>query len=442
MIEKKGKSGRAVAVEALLKQEQEGYSNLVLDATLKKFQLEAREAAFASAVFYGVLERKYTLNWMLQQCIKKPLEKLDAPVRAILQSGLYQAVYLDSVPVSAAVNESVKLTRQFRKSSASGLVNAVLRKAVLIQPQNASFSNPMEKLSVQYSVSMPIAEHFWKWYGENANHILEGFFEKPVLAVRVNTVKTTPQQLMESLQTEGWQAVEGPIPNSLLLNGRGSVVQTEAFAKGLFHVQGLASQLACLCLSPTEGSKTLDVCAAPGGKSATLAQYMNNKGQLLCTDGAKNRVSLIQSTVSRLGITIASASWQDASQPVAAMQQADFALCDVPCSGLGILAKKPDIRSKQLDKMEELYPLQQQILQRTASYLKRHGRLVYSTCTLNPQENQQQIKSFLQANNNFRLVQPPWIPHGAILEDNMLTILPYKGLYDGFFIAILERCDK
>ena len=148
MIEKKGKSGRAVAVEALLKQEQEGYSNLVLDATLKKFQLEAREAAFASAVFYGVLERKYTLNWMLQQCIKKPLEKLDAPVRAILQSGLYQAVYLDSVPVSAAVNESVKLTRQFRKSSASGLVNAVLRKAVLIQPQNASFSNPMEKLSV------------------------------------------------------------------------------------------------------------------------------------------------------------------------------------------------------------------------------------------------------------------------------------------------------
>ena len=439
MIKKTQKNGRIVAVEALVKQEQNGYSNLVLDSVLKKSELEPREKAFASAVFYGVLERIFTLDWMLQQCIKQPLSKLDAPIRAILRAGLYQAVYMESVPVRAAVNESVQLVRVFRKTSASGLVNAVLRKAITKNPQEASFASESERISVLFSVSQPIAEHFLTYYPQDTEQILQAFFEKPPLAVRVNSLKTTEDKLCELLQQEGWEVSTTDIPNSLVVQGKGSVIQTQAFADGLFHVQGLGSQIACLCLSPKAGAKTLDLCAAPGGKSATLAQYMQNEGELFCGDAVASRVSLISQTLTRLGITIGRPKHQDASVFQEDLQNADFILCDVPCSGLGIMAKKPDIRSKTLERIEELYPLQQQILETASRYLKKGGRMVYSTCTLNPKENEEQVQLFLETHPEFKLVLPQYIPKGAVLKDNMITLRPDYNLYDGFFIATLER---
>ncbi len=439
MIKKTQKNGRIVAVEALIKQEQNGYSNLVLDSVLKKSKLEPREKSFASAVFYGVLERIFTLDWMLQQCIKQPLSKLDAPVRAILRAGLYQAVYMEGVPVRAAVNESVQLVRVFRKASASGFVNAVLRKAIKQNPQEASFNSESERISVVYSVSQPIADHFLKYYSQDAERILQAFFEKPPLAIRVNTLKTTESELCQLLQQEGWESSKTDIPNSLVVQGKGSIAQTKAFTEGLFHVQGLGSQLACLYLSPKAESKTLDLCAAPGGKSATLAQYMQNQGELFCGDAVVSRVSLISQTLNRLGITIGTAKHQDASVFQEDLQNADFILCDVPCSGLGIMAKKPDIRSKMLEKIDELYPIQQKILETAACYLKKGGRIVYSTCTLNPKENEEQVRLFLKTHTEFQLVLPQYIPKGAVLNDNMITLRPDYNLYDGFFIATLER---
>ncbi len=439
MIKNKQKNGRIVAVEALIKQEQNGYSNLVLDAVLKKNELDLREKAFASAIFYGVLERIFTLDWMLQRCSKQPLSKLDAPIRAILRAGLYQAVYMEGVPVSAAVNESVQLVRVFRKASASGFVNAVLRKAIKQSPQQSDFSSDAERISVLFSVSKPIAEHFLRYYPENAEQILQAFFEKPPLAIRVNTLKTTTQSLISQLEQEGWKASETDIPNSLIVEGKGNIIQTKAFECGLFHVQGLGSQLACLCLSPKAGAKTLDLCAAPGGKSASLAQYMNNQGQLCCGDVVAARVPLIGQALDRLGITIGTVFHGDASVFWDDLQAADYILCDVPCSGLGIMAKKPDIRSKALERMEELYPLQQQILETASRYLKKGGRLVYSTCTLNPEENEVQIMRFLEKHSDFRVVLPRDIPQGALLKGNMITLRPDYHLYDGFFIATLER---
>lgn len=439
MIDKKQKSGRITAVELLMKQEQNGYSNLVLDAQLKRNALDAREKAFASAVFYGVLERLYTLDWMLQKCVKQPLAKLDAPVRAILRAGLYQAMYMDSVPASAAVNESVQLTRVFRKSSASGFVNAVLRKAMKQNPQNAQFASRQEQLSVQYSVSLPIAEHFLRCYPQDAEHILAAFFQKPALTLRANTLKTSAEQLCRQLAEEGWQAQPGELAGSVVAQGKGSIVHTEAFLQGLFHVQGMGSQLACSCLSPKPGTKVLDLCAAPGGKTATLAQMMENRGQLLCGDAVEARVPLIETLAARLGLSIVEAHHWDAAASQEGLENADFVLCDVPCSGLGIMAKKPDIRTKDLKQMQQLYPLQQQILRTGASYLKTGGRLVYSTCTLNPDENENQVKQFLHDMPSFRLVEPPCTLNGAIVQDNMMTLRPDQNGQDGFFIAVLER---
>ncbi len=432
-------TGRYLAVEALVRQEQNGYSNLVLDAMLRRSGLEPREKAFASAVFYGVLERQFTLDWMLAQCLRQPLAKLDAPVRAILRAGLYQAVYMDSVPVSAAVNESVALTRAFRKASAAGFVNAVLRRAAAQQPDKASFADPAQALSVKCSVSLPIARAFLEWYGPEAKSILAAFFQKPPLALRANTLRTTPQGLCEALAQEGWTAAPGPVPGSVIAEGKGSIVHTKAFEQGLFHVQGLASQLACLCLDAKPGHKTVDACAAPGGKSATLAQYMENTGSLWCGELSAARTPLISQTLERLGITVGNVRCQDASEFVPDWQQADRVLCDVPCSGLGILAKKPDIRAKRLENQPELWQLQAKILDTCSRYVKQGGKLVYSTCTLCPDENQRQVEAFLQRHPDFRLAAPAFVPQGCIPEGDMLVLRPDQTGFDGFFVATMER---
>ena len=438
MTERAG-AGRRLAVQALLRQEQNGYSNLVLDGVLRQSNAPAREKAFASAIFYGVIERLYTLDWMLARCLRQPLEKMDAPVRAVLRAGLYQAVYLDSVPAAAAVNESVQMVRALRKSSAAGLVNAVLRRACTIHPEDFRFRDPVQQLSVCCSASPAVAAAFYEWYGADAQKVLGSFFEKPQLALRANTLKNTPQQLCEQLQSEGWQAVPGPLEGSVIAAGSGAIVHTRAFAEGRFHVQGLASQLACLNLAPCPGETVLDVCAAPGGKSATLAQLMGNEGILFCGDGAKNRVKLIAETMQRLGIRIAQAGWQDASQPVKEWNGADRVLCDVPCSGLGILAKKPDIRCKTLDGLEELCALQAAILHTCSAYVKPGGRLVYSTCTLNPDENRRQVERFLETHPNFRPVKPTVEFPGSIQAGCMVELRPDLTGTDGFFVATMER---
>lgn len=432
-------AGRRLAVQALLRQEQDGYSNLVLDGVLRQSDAPAREKAFAGAVFYGVIERLYTLDWMLSRCLRQPLEKLDAPVRAVLRAGLYQAVYLDSVPAAAAVNESVQLVRALRKSSAAGLVNAVLRRACTLRPDPSRFADPVQRLSVCCSVSPAVAAAFYEWYGPDAQKVLDGFFEKPQLALRANTLQNTPQQLCEQLESEGWQASPGPLEGSVIAAGSGAIVHTRAFAEGRFHVQGLASQLACLNLAPRPGETVLDVCAAPGGKSATLAQLMGNEGRLFCGDGAKNRVKLIDETLRRLGIIIAQTRWQDASRPVEEWNGADRILCDVPCSGLGILAKKPDIRCKTLEGLGELCALQAAILDTCAGYLKPGGRLVYSTCTLNPDENRRQVERFLAAHPDFRPAEPAVVLPGSIQTGCMVELRPDLTGTDGFFVATMER---
>lgn len=432
-------NARTLAVQALVKQEQSGYSNLVLDAALKKNELLPKERAFASAVFYGVVERQITLDFCLAQCIKKPLNKLDAPVRAILRSGLYQARYLHT-PVSAAVNESVKLTRTFGKASAAGFVNAVLRKAIAVKPEDVGFKNEMQRLSVLYSVGQPVANFFLKNYPQDAEALLQASFQRPAVAIRPNLLQCTAEELTEILVQDGCNVQAGWVPDSLLVDFHKSPADIKAFQQGLFYVQGQSSQLAALSLDAQPGQKVADLCAAPGGKTLTIAQQMRGTGSLFSRDMAENRVPLIQQAVQRCGLTNITVARADASAFDPLLNGCDRVLCDVPCTGLGTLAKKPDIRYKNLQDLQPLHELQSQILQTASRYINAGGRLVYSTCTLDPAENEEIVRDFLQKNSNYRICRPKLVPPGALLRDDMMTILPNRTPgFDGFFIATLER---
>lgn len=431
---------RRLAVKALMHQEQAGYANLVLDGELKKCTppLDGRDAAFAARIFYTVLEYQPLLDYLLGHYSKKPVAKLDPPVRAILRAGLAQARFMN-VPLPAAVNESVKLTKALGKTSAAGMVNAVLRRAAQMPVSESDFADPLQLLQIYYCLSAPVARLFYREYGEEAFALAAAFRNRPASAVRVNTLQTTDAALVEALEQKGHAVQAGPWPHALLVDFDGSPAAGEAFARGDYHVQGLPSQFAALCLQAQPGQRVLDLCAAPGGKSLTLAQQMQNTGELVSGELQPARVRLIEQAFRRCGVTCAKAIQNDAAAPDMDLGKFDRILCDVPCSGLGILAKKPDIRYKDLDGIENLLDIQQKILQNGADSLAENGRLVYSTCTVHTRENQVQIENFLRRNPEFHLVAPEMVLPGMQTDAYGTLFLPHKTGTDGFFVAILEK---
>ena len=411
---------RAAAVAALVRQEQDGFSNLILDAELKRQKLEGRDKAFASAIFYTVLEHRGTLDYILEQFLPKGLTKLDAPVREILRAALAQARYMQ-VPVSAAVNEAVKLTRSFKKSSASGLVNAVLRRAC----------------------TYDLAEFLHKNYPDEARNILTYKADGGLTSLRANPLKADAAALCEKLTALGVREVrQGVVPGSVLARFEGSPADQELFRQGYYHVEGQASQLAALCVEAKPGETVLDLCAAPGGKTLLLAEEMQNTGTLYSCDAAENRVQLIRTAVERMGFTNVKTLCNDATQTNPTLPQADRILADVPCSGLGILAKKPDLRYKKLDpaRQAELLATQAAILDTAARLLKAGGRMVYSTCTIEPEENQLQIRAFLQRHPEFCVAEPAVaFPAGMTVTEYGALSVPTRTGMDGFFLCALQK---
>lgn len=434
---------RAGAVAALLHQEQGGYANLVLDAELARSGLTGRDRAFAGAVFYTTVEKQAALDYILGRFLPKGVEKLDPPVRAILRSGLAQARFMQ-VPPSAAVNEAVKLTRAYGKASAAGLVNAVLRKACGYDLDTAVFAGETERLMVLGCAGRDVAAFLRQYYPDEALRILTAPADGGHTALRVNTLKTNPAALTAALAAEGVEAAPGLVPDSLLADFAGSPAGTEAFRQGLYHVEGQASQLAALCLGAKPGDTVLDLCAAPGGKTLTIAQEMRDQGRLVSCDVTEKRVGLIRTAAARMGLGCVEAVCNDAAVYNPAFPPADRVLADVPCSGLGILGKKPDIRYKTLDeaRRRELLDTQRAILDCAARYLKPGGRLVYSTCTIHPDENQEQVKAFLARRPDFRVIQPEAAfpegmeagPYGALSVPGRVP----AGM-DGFFICVMRR---
>ena len=435
---------RAAAVAALVRQEQDGFSNLVLDAELRRQKLEGRDKAFAGAIFYTVLEHQGTLDFILEQFLPKGLARLDPQVREILRAALAQARYMQ-VPVSAAVNEAVKLTRAFKKASASGLVNAVLRKACNYDLETARFRNETQRLMVLGSAGQDVAEFLRTHYPEEALGILTHTADGGCTSLRANPLKADPETLCKLLLESGdvESAAPGVVPGSVLAKFVGSPADKALFRQGYYHVEGQASQLAALCLEAKPGETVLDLCAAPGGKTLLLAEEMQGKGRLLSCDVTESRVQLIARAVERMGFAdCVETLCNDATKPNPKLPAADRILVDAPCSGLGILAKKPDIRYKSLPKArhDELLATQSAILDTAASVLKPGGRLVYSTCTIDPAENEEQVAAFLARHPEFSTVTPgAALPAGMTVGEYGALSVPTRTGMDGFFLCALQK---
>ncbi len=435
------KSARQTAFEILLKIEKnKAYSNLAIDSAVKELNPNSTDSAFISYLVYGVLERKITLDYIIEKKLTGTVKKLKKDVLTILRLGVFQIVFSDKVPDSAAVNESVKLCKNNKCQYASGLCNAILRKVAQTGFEVEENLTSEDKISIYYSVPLELVKFFIYHYGEeNTEAFFKSSLEPKKIIIRVNTVKTNKESLKGILTQEGIECVDTYFENALEIKLNKAVYELESFKKGLFHVEDLSSQLCVKALSPTENSIVLDVCAAPGGKSFTISQYMNNTGCLYSCDIYEQRTKLISSGAERLGLTNIKTLVNDASIYNENIPECDFVLCDVPCSGLGIISKKPEIKYKKLDDIKELIPIQKEILKTSSKYVKSGGTLVYSTCSVNPNENRRVCDDFLKNNDDFYTVKVLSEIERTIDEGDYLTLTMHKNKCDGFFIAVFKR---
>jgi len=405
------KSARQSAFEILYKVERSGaYSNLALDAELSSQQGTADgDSALLTALMYGVLERLITLDYNISLYLRQPLKKLKPEVLIALRLGAYQLLFMDRIPESAAVNESVKLAKNNRAQFAAGLVNAVLRKVAQNGLRLPDESDGLKFMSVKYSVPEPTVKLFADAYSDKtACEIFEAMSERAKIFVRVNTQKCTTDELAEALARQGIESKRvSLVPDALELLNSGAVEHLDAYKKGLFHVQDLSSQLCCMALDPQPGDTVYDMCAAPGGKSFTLSELTECKGKILAMDVYPSRLALIEDGAERLGLQNISVIPNDASKVNPALKKVDRVLCDAPCSGLGILRRKPEIRYKTLEDIDKLPILQYDILCSSAEYVRVGGRLVYSTCSLNPAENAAVCDKFLSEHKDFGYTDIP-----------------------------------
>ena len=432
---------RETALNALIACRTSGaWSNGVLKDYIQRDRLDPRDAGLATRLCYGVLQNRGKLDFYLKQLLTGKLKDLHPVVRDVLHLGLYQIYELDKIPESAAVNESVMLAKKYCKNpKASSLVNGVLRNAVrtkgtLKEPTSYAdrYSHPDELISL-LKANLPKGKLEPMLIANNA---------APRTVVQVNTLRTTTAALMVRLENERVTAEPHRwMKDCLVLSGTGSIENLPSFKDGLFYVQDPAAKLSVLCAKlPKEDIRLLDCCSAPGGKSFAAAIAMDGMGQITSCDVHPHKTGLIENGAARLGLHNITAKLQDATETVQEwVGNMDVVIADVPCSGLGIIRKKPDIRYKNLSDLKELPALQLRILSNQANYVKKGGVLLYSTCTVLRQENEDIVNAFLTNNKEF-YVEPLDLPDVFPKnETGMLTLIPGEYDTDGFFICRLRR---
>lgn len=424
------KDARYTAVQALLRQNTaNAYSNLVIDSLINQNELDARDSSFASALFYGTLERMLTIDHILSAYSSKPLEKLSPVVLEVLRTGICQLVFMNGIDDYAAVNESVNLVKQMGKAKASGFVNGVLRSFLRDEKKTPAVSGDRaEQLAIEYSCPSWLVRVWMEHYGEEAClRMLESSLGKPPIYLRANPLKTSAEQLSASLKEQSIRCFPDPeIPGCVTVNGRVVVEKLDAFQQGLFHVQDKASQICAVSLDAQPGERVLDVCSAPGGKTFTIAEQMKNTGEVIARDLHTKRAALVRRGAQRLGLTAVKTSAWDASVFDDSIGTFDRVLCDVPCSGFGIIRRKPEIKYKTPESIQNLPEIQYKILKISSQYLKEGGTLVYSTCTLLPAENEQVVARFLKEQEDFSLVSQKTYT-GETIDT------------DGFFVSVLQK---
>lgn len=447
------KTARSLTVHILTRVEEEGaYANLLLQHNLESLT-QARDKQLVTTLVNGTLKHRLTLDYALRQHLRKPMSNLPVPVRGILRSGAFQLLYLERIPPAAAVHESVELAKALEPRFAS-LVNGVLRQ---VQGTGWNFSwpdagrEPVRYLSVRYSHPEWMVRRWWKRWGFEETEELCRINNEPASTwIRTNTLKISAGELQELLEHEGIRTVKGKfVPECIQISGFGAIERLKSFQAGLFTIQDESSQMVAHVLAPKQGQKVLDACAAPGGKTTHLAQIMQDQGEILAFDVHEHKLSLIQDLADRLGIGSIRTCLGDARElPGVSERSEDKVLVDAPCSGLGVLRRKADLRwQKKEEELEGFPQLQLGILERAAGVVKPLGELVYSTCTVEPEENFEVVKAF-------RLSHPEFIPVDLTeglpftlwderdirqAKKGMLQLLPQRHGTDGFFLAKFRR---
>lgn len=433
------KTAREAAFLVLQRTRQGAWSDASLKRVIREAGLDRRESALCSRICYGVQQNQLLLDYWMGQFSKVKVEKLESAVHTALAMGMYQAALMDRIPERSAVSESVELVKQHsRNPNSPRLTNAILRSFCrsldnLPQP---------ESLAVKYSHPQWLVDLFsGELNGEGVEALLAADNDQPPTTVQVNTLKTTREALLSDLRAQGAEAEPHPwAPGCLELRSTGDLEALSSFRNGAFLVQDAAARLAVTAAGLEPGLRVLDVCAAPGGKSFAAAMDMDNRGELISCDVQEKKVELIRRGAKRLGISILTAQVRNGKEFNPDWEGAfDAVLTDVPCSGLGIIRKKPDIRFKDPAALEGLPAVQSAILSNASRYVKPGGVLLYSTCTLLRRENEAVVEAFLARNPDFTL-EPLNLPEPlGSCPSGMLTLWPHLHHTDGFFMARLRR---
>ncbi|MBE6682107.1 MAG: 16S rRNA (cytosine(967)-C(5))-methyltransferase RsmB [Ruminococcaceae bacterium] len=417
------------------------YSNLELDAAIKKYGFEDKDKAFFTRLFYGTVERKITLDYIIRKLSTVKFEKIEPLVLCVLETGLYQVFFMDKVPDSAACNESTELVKTTCPKAYAGFVNGIMRSAVRQKKELLEEISALKGsygLSIKYSVPEWLCKMWEQNYGESRQIVKALSKVKVGVALRVNTLRISAKELLDKLPSELEAKAVGN--TSIIIPKSCVVTELYGYDEGLFFVQDPASTIVSSLVNKTSVKKEnpviVDTCSCPGGKSFSMAINLENKAKIYSMDLHESRLKLVRSGAERLGITCIETHECDGRKPKEELfGTADVVLCDVPCSGLGVIAKKPDIRYKTYEEIEKLPDVQKSILEASKNYLKDDGFIIYSTCTLRKAENEEVVSEFLKNNKDFELC-----PTGIFGDETgMVTFLPHKTGTDGFFAAKLRK---
>lgn len=439
---------RNLAVKVLYKiDEEKSYSNIILDEVLNsnREKLSNKDIGFISELVYGVTTWRLTLDTIIQKYSKTKLKKISPIVKNILRVGAYQILFLDKIPKSAAVNESVNLCKKYSAKS-TGFVNAILRK---IEKEDLdelkSIQNDIERISKVSSIPEWIVEKLITELGkEKAEEVCINSNIRPKMSVRINKLKTNKEELVKRLKEKEIDIEDGVLDDFIYLNSVKNITNLEEYKEGLFTMQDEAAALTALVLNPNENENILDCCSAPGGKTTYLAELMKNTGNIKAWDLYENRLKLVEENAKRLGINIIFTKTNDATKlNKEEIEKYDKVLLDVPCLGLGVMRRKPDIKWQREEKdVEDISKIQLEILEVCSKYLKKGGKLLYSTCSILKEENEEIIEKFLNKNKEFKVISPDNNKLNEfrqnIEKDRYIKLYP-NDINDGFFICLLEK---
>lgn len=432
-------NARTTALSALIACRKQGaWADAVLKEYIARDRLDKRDAALASRICYGVLQNRMLLDYDIQQCLTGPIHKLQPVVLDILRIGTYQIMMMDKIPVSAAVNEAVEQGKKYANRSAAGLINGVLRHIVRAKD---TLTLP-EELAIRYSHPQELIDLLRDSVGdEGLEPLLASHNEAPRTVIQLNPLVIQAEAAVKELSDAGVELEPHPwLPNAYFASGTGSLDALPLFRQGGFLVQDPAARLAVMAADVKPGMHVLDCCAAPGGKSFAAAMAMENQGQIISCDIHAHKIKLLNAGAERLQISILQAMVHDARVFEPTWQDTmDVVLADVPCSGLGVIRKKPDIRYKALDDTSKLPQIQMDILNNVCRYVKPGGILIYSTCTILKRENEEITARFLSDHPEFQL-EPFQLPQALGSScTGQITLLPSVHQTDGFFICKLRR---